>query len=100
MNLSSLITTYESKDKDSAAWIRTISICLYAQFLLVSSYGEADTRIISILQQVETKANPMHVILAKLFLGWIISKNRTISQALYFYFRYVTKIFILFLFKL
>ena len=50
MNLSSLITACETKDKDNAAWIINISFCLYAQFLLVSSNGEADTRIISILE--------------------------------------------------
>ena len=65
MNLSSLITAYETKDKDSAAWIRTVSFYLYAQFLLVSSQGEADTRIINILEQVETGANLMPVILAE-----------------------------------
>ena len=69
MNLYSLITACETKDKDNAAWIRTVSFCLYAWFLLVSSHGEADTRIISILEQVETRANPMHVILQKLSSG-------------------------------
>ena len=37
MNLSSLITACETKDKNNPAWIRTISFCLYAQFLLTSS---------------------------------------------------------------
>ena len=69
MNLSSLITAYETKDRNSAAWIRTVSFCLYAQFLLVSSHGEADTRIISILEQVETGANPMPIILAETIIG-------------------------------
>ena len=50
MNLSSLITACEIKDKNSDAWIRVTSFCLYAQFLLVSSHGEADTRIISVLE--------------------------------------------------
>ena len=50
INLSSLITTYETKDKNNHAWIRTISFYLYAQFLLVSSHREADTRIINILE--------------------------------------------------
>ena len=50
MNLSSLITACEIKDKNNPAWIRTVSFCLYAQLLLVSSLGEADTRIISILE--------------------------------------------------
>ena len=69
MNLSSLIIVYEIKDKDNAAWIRTISFYLYAQFLLVSSHGEADTRIISILEQVETGANFMPIILAETIIG-------------------------------
>ena len=37
MNLSSLITACETKDKDNHAWIKTISLCLYTQFLPVSS---------------------------------------------------------------
>ena len=50
MNLSSLIIACETKDKDNPVWIRTVSFFLYAQFLLVSFQGEADTRIISILE--------------------------------------------------
>ena len=69
MNLSSLITAYEIKDKENPAWIRIVSFCLYAQFLLVSSHGEADTRIISILEQVETGANFMPIILAETIIG-------------------------------
>ena len=46
-----------------------VSFCLYAQFLLVSSYGEVDTSIISILELVETGANPMPVILAETIIG-------------------------------
>ena len=36
MNLSCLIIYCETKDKNNSAWIRTISFCLYAQFLLIS----------------------------------------------------------------
>ena len=54
MNLSSLINACETKDMSNPAWIRTVSFYLYAQFLLVSPQGEADTRIISIIEQVET----------------------------------------------
>ena len=72
INLSSLITACEIKDKDNLAWVRTVSFCLYAQFLLVFSHGEADTRIISILKQVETRANPMPVILAETII-WLDS---------------------------
>ena len=69
MNLSSLIIVYEIKDKDNAAWIRTISFYLYAQFLLTTSQGDADVRIISIIEQVETGANPMPVILTETIIG-------------------------------
>ena len=69
MNLSFLIAAYETKDKNSTAQIRTVAFCLYAQFLLVSSHGEADIRIVGILEQVETGANPMHVILAETIIG-------------------------------
>ena len=54
MNLSSLITALETKDKDNPTWIKTVSFYLYGQFLLVSSQGDADIRIISIIEQVET----------------------------------------------
>ena len=51
------------------AWVRTVSFCLYAQFLLVSSQGDADMRVISILEQVEIGANPMPTILAETIIG-------------------------------
>ena len=69
MNLSSLITAYETKDKNNPAWIRTVSFCLYAQFLLISSQGDADIRIISIIEQVKTGANPMPIILVETIIG-------------------------------
>ena len=50
LNLSSLITACETKDKNTPAWIRTVSFYLYAQFLLVSSQGDADMRVINILK--------------------------------------------------
>ena len=50
LNLSSLITACETKDKNTPGWIRTISFYLYAQFLLVSSKGDADMRVISIIE--------------------------------------------------
>ena len=52
MNLPFLITASETKDKNNPAWIKIISFCLYAQFLLISSQGDADIRIISIIEQV------------------------------------------------
>ena len=49
--------------------MKAISFCLYAQFLLVSLDGDADTRIINIIEQVEIGANPMPVILAETVIG-------------------------------
>ena len=69
LNLSSLITVCGTKGKNTPAWIRTISFFLYAQFLLVSSQGDTDMRVISILEQVETGANPMPTILAETIIG-------------------------------
>ena len=54
MNLSSLVTAFETKNKNNLAWIKIVAFCLYAQFLLISSQGDADIRIISIIEQVET----------------------------------------------
>ena len=69
LNFSSLFTVYETKDKNTPSWVRTVSFYLYAQFLLVSPRGDADMRIISILEQVETGANPMPTILAETIIG-------------------------------
>ena len=69
MNLSSLITACEIKDKNNPHWIKTVFFYLYAQFLLTTSQGDADVRIISIIEQVETGANPMPVILAETIIG-------------------------------
>ena len=69
MNLSSLIIACETKDKNNPAWIKTVSFCLYAQFLLISSQGDVDIRIISIIEQVETGVNPMPIILAETIIG-------------------------------
>ena len=54
MSLHSLITACETKDKNNLAWIKTVSFYLYGQFLLTTSQGDADVRIISIIEQVET----------------------------------------------
>ena len=69
LNLSAILAACETKDKNTPAWIRTVSFCLYAQFLLVSSKGDADIRIISIIEQVESGANPMPVILVEMIIG-------------------------------
>ena len=69
LNLSSLLTACEAKDKNTPAWVRTVFFCLYAQFLLVSSKGDANMRIVSIIEQVETGNNPMPVILAETLIG-------------------------------
>ena len=69
MNLSSLITTCETKDKNNPVWIKTVSFCLYAQFLLIASQGDTDVRIISIIKQVEIGANPISVILVETIIG-------------------------------
>ena len=76
MNLSSLITACVIKDKNNPGWIRTISFCLYAQFLLISSQRDADIRIINIIEQVETGANPIPVILAETIIGLDSFKER------------------------
>ena len=69
MSLHSLITACETKDKNNLAWIRTVSFYLYAQFLLTASQGDANIRIISIINQLEIGVNPMHIILAETIIG-------------------------------
>ena len=85
MNLSFLITAYETKDKNNPAWIRTVSFYLYAQFLLIFSQGDADIRIISIIEQVETRANPIPIILAETIIGLNSFKEQ---NRLFFRFNY------------
>ena len=86
MSLHSLITACETKDKNNPAWNRTVSFCLYAQFLLTASQGDADVRIISIIKQVEIGANPMPVILAETIIGLdnFKEKNRLSGSLLLF----------------
>ena len=50
-------------------WPRMIAFCTYAQFLLVSSSGDCDPKIMHILDQVESGFNPMPVILAETLTG-------------------------------
>ena len=100
LNISSLITACETKDKNTPAWIRTVSFCLYAQFLLVSSQGDADMRVISILEQVEIGANPMPVILAETIIGLDNFKEENrLSGSLFLLQVCNQNLFILFLFK-
>ena len=100
LNLSSLITAYETKDKNTPAWIRTVSFCLYAQFLLVSSQGDVDIRIISIIEQVEIRANPMPDILVETIIGLDNFKEQNcLSSSLLLLQVCNQNLFILFLFK-
>ena len=46
-----------------------IAFCIYAQFLLVSPFGDCDPKIMHILDQVESGFNPMPVILAETLTG-------------------------------
>ena len=46
-----------------------ITFCLYAQFLLVSPSGDCDLKIMQILDQVESRLNPVPIILAETMIG-------------------------------
>ena len=69
---------------DDCTGNRIVSFCLYAQFLLTASQGHADVRIIGIIEQVETRANSMLVILAETIIGLdnFKEKNRLSSSLL------------------
>ena len=100
LNLSAILAAYETKDKNTSAWIRTVSFYLYAQFLLVSFQGDADIRIISIIEQVEIGANPMPVILAETIIGLNSFKEQNhLSSSLLLLQVCNQNLFILFLFK-
>ena len=49
ISLSALITAYEAKENNNNAWSRIVSFFHHTQFLLVSSHGDAGTRIVNIL---------------------------------------------------
>ena len=69
LNLSAILAACETKDKNTSAWIKTVSFYLYAQFLLAYSHGGADIRVVNILEQLETGVNPMPIILAETIIG-------------------------------
>ena len=67
--LSSLLEVVMAMDNTEAYWIQMLAFCIYTQFLLVSSSGNYDSKILNILDQVEGGLNPFPLILAETIIG-------------------------------
>ena len=52
-----------------ACWPHRLALCLFAQFLLVSTSGECDLQVLCFLSQVESGLNPLPIILAETISG-------------------------------
>ena len=65
INMNSLLDSVVATDKSEVHWPRLLALCLYSQFLLISSSGDCDPKILSILDQVEAGQNPFPLILAE-----------------------------------
>ena len=69
INMNSLLDSVVATDKSEVHWPRLIALYLYSQFLLISSSGDCDPKILSILDQVEAGQNPFPLILAETVHG-------------------------------
>ena len=67
--MNSLLDSVVATDKWEVHWPRLLALCLYSQFLLISSFGDCDPKIIYVLDQVEAGQNPFPLILAETIQG-------------------------------
>ena len=67
--MNSLLDSMVAIDKSEVHWPQLLALCLYSQFLLISSSGDCDPKILSILDQVEAGQNPFPLILEKTIHG-------------------------------
>ena len=56
-------------DTKEVYWPRMIALYLYAQFFLVSPFGNCDIKVLQILDQVEMRFNPLPLILVETIVG-------------------------------
>ena len=77
--LGSFLESVTTVDVEEACWPRRLTLCLFAQFLLVSTSGECDLQVLCILSQVESGLNPLPIILAEIIFGL---DNFTVSNRL------------------
>lgn len=67
--ISSLLEVIVNMDSNEVYWPQMIALCLYAQFLLVSSFDNCNSKVLYILDQVEAGLDPFPLILAKTIVG-------------------------------
>lgn len=67
--MDSLLEAMTAMDNTEMCRSRMLAFCLYAQFLLVSTSGECDSKILNVLDQVEAGSNPFPLILAETIIG-------------------------------
>ena len=69
IQLESLIEILLDMGTAKVRWPRTMALCLYSQFLLVSLSGNCDPKLLHVLDQVENGHNPFPLILAETLVG-------------------------------
>ena len=63
--LSSFLKSVTATGTTEVCWPRRLALCLFAQFLLVSTSGDYDFQVLRVLSQVESGLNPLPIILAE-----------------------------------
>ena len=69
IRLELLIEILLTTDVTDARWPQIMALCLYSQFLLISASGHCDSKILHILDQVESGHNPFPLILVETLVG-------------------------------
>ena len=67
--MSSLLEDVMATNNTEVHWPQILAFYIYAQFLLVLSSDNCDSKILNILDQVEAGLNPFLLILAKTIIG-------------------------------
>ena len=68
--MSSLLEATMAIDNIEVYWLQMLAFCIYAQFLLVSPFGNCNSKILNVLDQVEVGLNPFPLILAETVIGF------------------------------
>ena len=67
--MSSLLEAIMATNNIEVYWLRILAFCAYAQFLLVSPFGNCDSKMLNILDQVEAGLNLFPLVLVETIIG-------------------------------
>ena len=82
ITMSSLLDAVMAINNTEVYWFRMLAFCIYAQFLLGSPFGNCDSKILNILDQVEAGLNPFPLILAETIVSLDnFSETRQFSES-------------------